>query len=111
MNHNQIPLAYFKQKPEASVEADIAHFSRQLEVAEALHANPVIVEYIKDQIDIVTSELMNASSLGQSPEIARGYLVQCQNQIRAYDHLYGLAANIVEIRNTLTTLTTEGNTQ
>lgn len=104
-------LSYFHKPAEPSLPADIAHYGKQLEVAEALVANPIIVEYIKSQIDYVTSELVNAHSMGQSPEVARAFLVQCQSQIRAYDHLYGLAANIVEIRNTLTQLTTEGNNQ
>lgn len=103
-------LSYFV-KPADSVENDIAHLGKQLEVAQALHDNPVIVQYLQEQIDQITSNLMNSMSVSSTPEAAKSHLIQCQSQIRAYDHLYGLYANIVDLRNAFTVLTTEGNTQ
>lgn len=104
-------LSYFAVPPEASLENDITHLGKQLEVAQVLHDNPVVMEYLKNQIDQLTSSVMNSASVTASAEAARIHLVQCQNQIRAYDHLYGLAANIVELRNSYTALTTQGNNQ
>lgn len=91
----------------ATAEKDLQHLGSQIVVGEVLMNNPEVLHYLRDQINHINRGLLDASILGQAPELVKAHYLQCVNQIRAFEHLFSLATNLEINRNLYHSRTTK----
>lgn len=85
---------------------DLSHLQVQIAVGRVIKENPVVAEYLTDAINHITRTLLDSKFLASEAKLVKAQVLQCTNQIRAYEHLLSLAVNLEAAQDRFTELTT-----